>query len=709
MDYVELRERILISRPDIDIMAVDQAYHFANEAHEGQTRYSGEPYIVHPVGATALLLGLHPDLESIQACLMHDVTEDTEATYEDIEQKFSSEVADLVQGMEKLAVVKLKEKSQQTDQWKNMFLAMANDVRIVFIKLADRLHNMKTLQHVPKHKQERIARETLIVHAAIASRLGMYQFKSELEDLCFKYLEPEAYQKLTLQLAESREKSQQYMEFATSQLEQLLVREGVAVDRVQGRMKHLWSIYQKMKRKDTESLEDIQDLFAIRVVLPDMVRNETEQVSHLYTALGILHGETVPLQDRFKDYVAVPKPNGYRSLHTTVMGLGGDLYEDPTEVQIRSLRMHQESELGIASHSNYKLDKKLVRPVNLERHKALHSAMDKVSAIVKGNPEIEGLLKSWVERYQHMFPEDRKKVEKILLKHGLSSAELDDIRKGRSQEHLKLKPNLEAQLAWLRGLAEKGDDSMELDLFPDKIFVLTPNKDVMELPRGATPVDFAYGVHTAVGNKMVHAKVNGRIVPLDYKLKNGQLVEVGTRSNAKPNRYWISIAKTSSARAKIKNWFNKQDRDGNIVIGRDLLNKEMEKIGEKALDERLTILKDYGKTKRGFSDREQILESIGLGSTTVGQVMKTLFGSAISEVPRKKSVQQGDRTDPTKLVLVTGEENLPVALSACCKPRPGNPIIGYVTRGSNIRIHKQSCSELSGLKGERFVSALWKT
>jgi GTP diphosphokinase / guanosine-3',5'-bis(diphosphate) 3'-diphosphatase len=708
MDYVELRERILSTRPNIDIKAVDAAYEFARDAHEGQTRYSGEPYIVHPVGATYLLLRLNPDLASIQACLMHDVTEDTEKTYEDIEQKFSSEVADLVQGMEKLAVVKVKDPSQQNEKWKNMFLAMARDVRIVFIKLADRLHNMQTLEHVPDHKRERIARESLIVHASIASRLGIYQFKSELEDLCFKNLEPEAYGLLESQLKNYRKTSEQYMEFSTSQVEQLLVREGVEVKSVQGRMKHLWSIHQKMKRKNTEDLDDIHDLFAIRVILPDVVRKDEEQVSHLYTALGILHSQMVPLQDRFKDYVAVPKPNGYRSLHTTVMGLGGDLYEDPTEVQIRSFRMHQESEIGIASHSSYKLGKKVLRPVNIERRKALHNAMDKVKAIVKGNPEVEGVIKDWVERYQHVFPGDRKSAEKVLLQHGMSESELDDIRKGRSQEHLKLKPNVEAQLAWLRGLAENNEDT-ELDLFPDKIFVLTPNRDVMELPRDATPIDFAYGVHTEVGNKMVHAKVNGRIVPLDYKLKNGQLVEVGTRNNAKPNQYWISIAKTSSARAKIKNWFNKQGRESNIASGRDILNKELERIGEKQLDERLTILKEYGIKKRDFSEREQILESIGLGSVTIGQVMKTLFGSAVTRSVSKKPVQPRPGEDPTKLVIVTGEENLPVALSACCKPRPGDSIIGYVTRGRNIRIHKQSCTQLSGLEGERFVSTHWKT
>lgn len=707
MEYLVLRDRILNERPDLNIQAVDVAYEFSREAHAGQTRYSGEPYIMHPVAATALLLRLNPDLAAIQACLLHDVTEDTERSRDDIEQKFGSEVADLVQGMEKLSVVKLKKGSEQAEQWRNMFLAMAKDVRIVFIKLADRLHNMMTLDHVPEHKRERIARETLMVHAAIASRLGIYQFKSELEDLCFKFLEPEAFERLNSQVSEYQKQSEAYMAFATSQVEQLLVREGVQVHSVQGRMKHLWSIHQKMTRKDTLDLEEIQDLFAVRVVLPDMIREEEEQVTHLYTSLGIIHSHTVPLQDRFKDYVAVPKPNGYRSLHTTVMGLGGDLYEGATEVQIRTLQMHQESEIGIASHAHYKLGKKIVRQVDRERHKALHAAMNKVKAIVNENPAIEGVVKDWIERYQHVFPEDRKNVEKVLADHGLTSSELEDIRKGRSQEHLKLEPSVEAQLAWLRGLAEEAE-SMELDLFPDKIFVLTPSRDVMELPRGSTPIDFAYGVHTEVGNKMVHAKVNGRIVPLDYELKNGQMVEVGTRSNATPNRFWLSIAKTSSARSKIKNWFNKQDRESNIAFGREQLNKELEKLGEKPLDERLTLLKEYAARKRDYNEREQILESIGLGTTTVGQVLKALFGAVTDLGVSKKIVQIKPGDNPAKLVVVTGEENLPVVLSTCCKPRPPMPIIGYVTRGKSIRIHKGSCRELKGLEGERFVSAHWK-
>lgn len=704
MDYSVLRADIIDSRPDIDIKAVDAAYEFAKEHHEGQKRYSGEPYIMHPVAATGILLRFNPDLLTIQACLLHDVTEDTDATLEDLEAEFGKEVATLVQGLEKLAVVKIREHGFQEEKWKKMFLAMSKDIRIVFIKLSDRFHNMQTLEHVPVHKRERIARESLVVHAGIASRMGMYKIKSELEDLCFQYLYPEDFIELSEKLAANRDRSKECMDYATSQVEQLLMREGVNLYKVQGRMKHLWSIYQKMQNKDEVDLNEIYDVFAVRVILDD-----EENVSHLYSVLGVLYNEFIPLQDRFKDYVAVPKPNGYRSLHITVVGLGGDLYEEPTEIQIRTRSMHKEAEMGLAAHFAYKEGPNTV-PVDRDRHFALHNSLKKIHSIVERNPDVEGIITDWVERYQSLTQEDRRNVEATLLEHGLPEEDLDNIQKGRSQERLSLKPNIDEQLAWLRGLAEADDveSRLDLDLFPDKIFVLTPGRDVVQLSKGSTPIDFAYAVHTDVGHKMFNAKVNGRIVPLDYELKNGDLVSVGTRGNAKPNRYWLSIAKTNSAKSKIKNWFNKQDKESNIIAGREMLNHKMHTIGQPSLDDKLTLLKEYAGKKRSYSEREQILESIGLGSTSVAQIVKTLFPDLRSEKdePRKKEVDI-DELEWSEKVLITGEEDLPVIFSMCCKPKPPNPIIGYVNRGHAIRVHRQSCQELAGLEGDRFVSAHW--
>ncbi len=706
MVYSTLRSEVLQLRPDLDIALLDKAYAFADKAHEGQVRYSGEPYIIHPVEVARILLTLNPDMAAMQAALLHDVTEDTPVPIKEIEQEFGSEVAALVQGMEKLAVVKLRTEDPQEEKWKKMFLAMARDVRIVFIKLADRLHNMRTLHHVPPHKQQRIARETLGVHAAIASRLGIYQVKSDLEDLCFQYLYPEDYKEFSDKLASYRERSEGCMAFATSQLEQLLLREGLEDLQVQGRMKHLWSIYQKLQKKDVRNLEEIYDLFAVRVVLPDDFDGDKENHAQLYSVLGIVHGEYLPLQDRFKDYVAVPKPNGYRSLHSTVLGLGGGLYDEPTEVQIRTQSMHKEAEIGIASHWSYKLGKKGKGKSSVKQQQLLQEALQKVNALLEREPDLETDVKNWVERFQYVAVDDRKRVEKLLLENGIEEADLEAIRKGRSNQTLSLQPNIDEQLAWLRGLATSSTKS-EINLYPDKIFVLTPNKKVIELQTGSNPIDFAYAVHTEVGNKMVNAKVNGRIVPFDYELQNGEMIEIVTRSNAKPNRYWLSLAKSSSARSKIKNWFNKQDKDGNVAAGRTMMNEELQALGKPPLDDKLTLLKNYAGKNRTVLEREQLLENVGLGNVTPFQLVKTLFPDETAQEKKK-----GEIIIPAEYmeeVLVTGEENLPVVLSACCKPRPPHAIVGYVTRGQFIRVHKKDCRQLKDLDEARFVSSHWKT
>lgn len=707
MSYSSFRLELARRRPDLSLEEVDRAYEFAKEAHGDQVRYSGEAYIVHPVAVAEILLGLHPDLATIQAALLHDVTEDTAVTLAALEKEFGPEVAKLVDGMDKLAVVKVRQEDQEAEKWKKMFLAMANDVRVVFIKLADRLHNMRTLQHVPPHKQERIARETLLVHAAIASRLGIYEIKGELEDLCFRYLYPVEFAALSEQLADTQARSEECMAYATSQLEQLLFREGVKVEMVQGRLKHLWSIFQKLEKKDIQNLDSIYDLFAVRVVLPDVIREDEEQVAQVYSTLGLVHGEYIPLQDRFKDYVAVPKPNGYRSLHTTVLGLGGEIYEAPTEVQIRTLSMHREAELGIASHWSYKLGGKNRAAVDRKRHKALQEALAKVAAVVDRDPDHAAVVETWTVDYQRMTVAERRAVEEWLQTQGITAEDLLAIRQGRHGGILSLRPQVEEQLAWLRGLAEAADARLDLNLYSDEIFVLTPQRKVVELPRGATPIDFAYAVHTEVGHKMVNAKVNGRVVPFDYELQNGEMVEVLTRSNAKPSRYWLSIAQTSGAKNKICNWFHRQDKDVNVAAGRDLINKELLALGKTPLDDKFSLLKEYADKERNLSEREQLVENVGLAMVSVSQIIRTLFPAEV--VPEKKKEEL--YVPPAELsekVIVTGEENLPVVFSGCCKPKPPHPIIGYVTRGHSIRIHRLSCRELTGLDGQRFVSTHWK-
>ncbi len=707
MSYSEFRLELARRRPDLSLEAVDAAYEFAKKAHGDQVRYSGEPYIVHPVSVAQILLSLQPDLPTLQAALLHDVTEDTEVKLEEIEKLFGTDVARLVHGMDKLAVVKVRKEDEEAEKWKKMFLAMANDVRVVFIKLADRLHNMRTLQHVPPHKQERIARETLLVHAAIASRLGIYEIKGELEDLCFRYLYPREFAELSQELDELRARSEEYMAFATSELEQLLFREGVEVEQVQGRFKHLWSIFQKLEKKDRHNLESIYDLFAVRIILPDVIRGSEEQVAHVYSTLGLIHGAYIPLQDRFKDYVAVPKPNGYRSLHTTVLGLGGDLYQEPTEVQIRTMGMHRQAELGIASHWSYKLGSKGGAAMDSKKQRLFEEVLKKVQVLVRREPDLEGGVKQWLEDYQHLKVPDRKVVEDWLLDQGLTVDELKIIRQARSNGRLSLQPQVEEQLAWLRGLAESTDARMELNLYSEHIFVLTPQRKVVELPRGATPVDFAYAVHTEVGNKMVNVKVNDRIVPFDYELQNGEMVEVLTRNNGKPSRYWLSMARTASAKNKIRNWFHRQDKEANVTAGRELLNKDLVALNKPVLDDKYTVLKNYADKARTLAEREQILENVGLGTVSSTQIAKTLFPEATAPEKKKEEVYKVPAA-LTEKVVVTGEENLPVVFSSCCKPKPPYPVIGYVTRGHSIRIHRLSCRELTGLDGQRFVSVHWK-
>lgn len=706
MSYLDLRTHLAATRPDLDLVLLDQAYEFAKESHKNQQRYSGEPYLIHPVAVAELLLPLNPDIATLQAALLHDVLEGTGVELQTVEKTFGAEVSGLVEGMNKLSLVKIRKEDTEAENWKKMFLAMAKDVRIVFIKLAERLHNMRTLEFVPEEKRERIARESLLVHAAIASRLGLYSIKSELEDLCFKHLYPEAYAELLEHVSEYKAKSEKGMAFALSNLEQLLTREGIVVEKVQGRFKHLWSLYQKMEKKEKFSLDSVYDLFAVRIILPDHSKQGEEDVAELYSVLSLIHQEFVPLPKRFKDYVSVPKPNGYRSLHTTVLGLGGDLYDDPTEVQIRTLQMHRESELGVASHWAYKLGVRNKAVLTPNEQKTVREAVKRIQLMLRIEPDLLAAVQTWLEDFQHMLPVDRLKVEGLLVQRGISPDTLHLIRKARSMGPLHLRPEVEEQLAWLRGLSESEDVKPEMDLYPDRIFVLTPKRQVLELPRGSTPIDFAYLVHTELGHKLLNAKANGKIVPLDYELQNGDVLEVVTRSTAKPNRYWYSIAKTSAAKMKIRNWFNKQDKELNVATGRDLVNRELAILGKPLLDEKLQVLKDYAGKERSIVEREQLLENVGLGTTSPGQIVKTLFPEEQEPVkPKADYVAPWEFTDK---VLVTGEENLPVVFSACCKPKPPHPLVGYVTRGHSIRVHRLSCRELSGLDGQRFVSVLWK-
>ncbi|MBU1018624.1 MAG: RelA/SpoT family protein [Patescibacteria group bacterium] len=613
--------------PGLDEVVIRDAYEFAREAHEGQFR-NDEPYLVHPLETTYILLKLRPDMETVSASLLHDVPMHMKNGLFEIEKRFGSKVSSIIRDSMKLRMVRIGGDRAQIEIFRRMFLAMAKDLRVVFIRLADRMHNMMTLEGRDFDFQQMMANETMHVYAKVAARLGIYKFKSQLEDLAFAYLSPEDFNDLKKEVDRYGEMHQEAIDDAVLKLSASLKKEGMEAE-VKGRIKHIYSIHSKMKRKDINSLNALYDIYALRIVVPD------EDISSLYSALGFIHKNWKPLPNRFKDYVAVPKSNGYRSLHTAVVGLV-EGNSQPVEIQIRNKDMDEESRYGVAAHWLYKEKGHKISPANFDQY-----------------------------------------------------------------------------FEWIEGLSDVDSESnVKLDLFSDRIFALTPDGEVKDLPRGATPIDFAYSVHTDVGHCCFQAKVDGRIVPLDYELKNGQVVTILTKKEPGPNRYWLSFVKTAAASNKIKNHFKSFDKERNVKEGKELLNKYLKMIGKAGLDSRLSLLKVYDGKKLNSVHREEILEALGSGVITVGTVIKKIFleEDLMGEkkvVDPKKVVSDG--SDLTKLMVVGGHTGLPVVLSACCKPGYGDSILGYVTRGKQIRVHKKSCGNLRGLDEDRFVSVDWKS
>ncbi len=595
--------------PDLDEKLVLKAYSFAKKVHDGKFKCGKTPYISHPLSATYLMMSLKPDIEAILACILHDTHLHDDKAMDFIKKNFGEEVYNLVSDIRSLSMLYVRPDESQVETLRRMFLAMAKDLRVVFVKLADRLHDMMLLDHWNPPFKEEMIRQTLDVYAPIASRLGIYQFKSQLEDLCFKFLYPREYKNLVSDLRIYSKARHALVASVAKKIKTILAKEGVAA-KVSGREKHLYGIYCKLKRKGYSDLNEIYDIYAIRVILPD-----GKDFSHIYGVLGVIHSHFKPLPKKFKDYIAVPKVNGYRSLHTVVAG--------PVEIQIRTETMHEEAESGIAAHWRYK----------------------------EANFSVEWL------------PEQLK------------------------------------------------SEAVKLDVFKDRIFVLTPRGDVKDLPQGATPVDFAYAVHSDVGNRCNQAKADGKIVPLDYELQNGQVVEILTRKEPKPNRYWLSFVKTSAASNKIKNWFKTFDRESNLKAGRELLNKYLKRLHKSVLDPSLSLFKRYGGESLNEERRKDILESLGNGTLTVNQVLKRVFPESdlVSGAPARSVKVSSDKIPDEKKILISGYDDLAVVLSGCCKPKYGEPILGYVGRGKKIRIHKADCKSLRSLDDRRFVNVEWKS
>jgi GTP pyrophosphokinase len=617
--HADLMAVLRRQHPQADLGIVDRAHRLAVDAHAGQVRASGEPYVTHPIASAQILAELGLDPIAVAACLLHDVPEDTEYSLADVEERFGPEVAHLVDGVTKLSKFSThSHEQQQAENIRKMFLAMADDIRVVLIKLADRLHNMRTLGALPIEKQQRIARQTMEIYAPLAERLGIWHIKWELEDLSFKTLEPDAYRQLARQLDTRRKGRESYIERAIEELRPRLEEAGIEAE-LQGRPKHIYSIWKKMQRKAAE-FGEIYDVYAIRLLV--------DEVRDCYAALGIVHALWRPIPGQFDDYIAVPKNNLYQSLHTAVIALDGK----PLEIQIRTHAMHQVSEVGIAAHWRYK----------------------------------EG-----------------------------SKAERD----------------YDAKLAWLRQLMDWQRDvadatefveGIKLDIFQDQVFVFTPRGDVKDLPAGATPLDFAYRIHTDIGHRTIGAKVNNRLVPLDYRLKNGDIVEiVTTRGEHGPSRDWLNLVRTSHAREKIRQWFKKKDRAENIVHGRESLDRELRRLARTSAQ---AVGHDRIAEVARLYQHESIDDfyaAIGYGAISTQQV-----------VMRLGVLDDGQITLPTVAppqpartggVRVKGVGDLLVRFAKCCHPIPGDPIQGFITRGKGITVHLKTCPTV---RNEREVSRL---
>jgi guanosine-3',5'-bis(diphosphate) 3'-pyrophosphohydrolase len=647
--YDELITTVRKYHPSDDISLIEKAYQTAKAAHGDQKRKSGEPYIIHPLSVAIILANLELDKESIVAGLLHDVVEDTGMTYEEVEKEFGKEVADIVDGVTKLGQLSYSadKLEEQAENLRKMFLAMAKDIRVIMVKLADRLHNMRTLKYMRPEKQIEKARETMDIYAPIAQRLGISKIKVELDDLSLKYLEPEAYYKLVHEINEKKAERQRFVDDIVNEVRKNMEEAGIKAS-VTGRAKHFFSIYKKMINKD-KSIDQIYDMFAVRIIV--------DTVKDCYAALGVIHELYTPIPGRFKDYIAMPKENMYQSLHTTVIGHSGR----PFEIQIRTVEMHKIAEFGIAAHWKYK------------------ESADGKTAGSKGMEEEKlNWLRQILEWQQDMS--DNREFMSLL--------------------------------------------KSDLNLFNDNVYCFSPAGEVKTLPAGSCPIDFAYMIHSAVGNTMVGARVNDKLVPIETKLKNGDIVEIITSQNSRgPSRDWLKVVKSTQARNRINQWFRRESKEDNTAKGRELLASYAKAKGK---DLSLYLKTEYMEVvmrKYGFRDWDSVLAAIGHGGLREGQVLNKLIDAySIDEVKRltdenvlEAMAENAASIHPEKNtakggILVHGLDDVSVRFSKCCSPIPGDEIVGYVTRGRGVTIHRTDCINIINLpeqERERLIDAEW--
>ena len=628
--YRDLEARIRELRPNEDLTPLEKAYRFAAERHKNQKRSSGEPYMLHPLLVTRQLADMHMDMVALQTGLLHDVVEDTSATIDEIRKNFGNEVAACVDGVTKLSKLNLASREErQAESVRKMLLAMVNDIRVIVVKLADRLHNMRTLSHLSPERQLRIAQETMEIYAPIAHRLGMGKIRGELEDLAFQYLEPEASQTLLKEFEAARGSNETFLAEIKRTVEVLLAREGI-VAHVDGRVKRAFSVFQKLKRQKI-TLDQVYDLLAVRII--------TDSVKNCYAALGVIHNEWHPIPGRIKDFIAIPRPNLYQSLHTSVMGPGGRHFE----VQIRTDEMHRIAEEGIAAHWKYK----------------------------------EG-------------------------------------RKGAAEDDQRM-AWLRQLVEWQREMRDPGEfmSTLKVDLYPEEVYAFTPKGKVIILPRDATPIDFAYAIHSDVGNSCIGAKVNGRIVQLKYGLRNGDVVEILTQANHLPSKDWLSLVKTSKARNKIKHVINTTERVKAIEIGEKYLEREARRLGV-AMKGVTKAQMESVAGEYGYSKIEDLSAALGYGKYSARQVLQKL---APDQIPLDLPEPVAEPSKPTQpapgdqdlVIKVKGIDDLLVYRAPCCNPIKGEAIVGYVTRGKGVAVHSLNCSNVQNLlyEVERKIDVEW--
>src|SRR5271170_5360780 len=628
--FDDLITKIRSYDPTVEEAWLRSVYELADAAHDGQRRASGEEYIEHPLAVARILADMEVDRATIAAAILHDVVEDTVVTSEEVAAKFGPEIAQLVDGVTKLTRIPYQSKEDaQVENLRKMFMAMAKDIRVIIIKLADRLHNMRTLSSLPPAKQQTIARETIEIYAPIAHRLGIWKVKWDLEDLCLRYLDPESYREIAERVAKKRAEREAAVTSVVELLRKQFGKVGITAD-VTGRPKHFYSIYTKMKKG--RDFSTIYDLTAVRIIV--------DTVKDCYGALGIAHSVWKPIPGRFKDYIAMPKPNMYQSLHTTVVGPGGDALE----IQIRTVEMHRTSEYGIAAHWRYK----------------------------------EG---------------------------------------GKPDE-------FEHKLTWLRSLIEWQNDmrdsrafmeNLKLDLFENQVFIFSPKGDVFPLPAAATPLDFAYQVHTDIGNHCVGAKVNGKIVPLDYQLKNGDICEVLVNKSSRPSLDWLAIVRTSSAKHKIKQWFRKERKDENVVAGQESVERELAREHLRVDLARGELIEKIAK-RMNYGSATDLFAAVGFGDASASSVAQKLKEEAKqSNLIDLASLQRPPAPAPRRIarnssgIRIAGVDDVLVRLSKCCSPVPGDPIMGYVTIGKGVSVHRADCPNVAYMSSapERILEAQW--